>query len=135
VAGLYLVRRFGRRTLHAGLAVMATAFTAVALAPAPGTLVPLLFTAGLGMGLVLAPFLSIVLWGVADDEVGSASGLLNTAQQLAGALGIAVLGTIFLALGGAGLAAAFRPVCWLVAGLLVVSFALAFFLPRAKVVK
>ena len=138
VAGLYLVRRFGRRGLHAGLAVMAASYTAIALVPAPTevSLAPLLFVAGIGMGLVLAPFLSIVLWGVDNHEIGSASGLLNTAQQLAGALGVAVLGSVFLALGGdGGLAAAFRPVCWLVAGLLTVSFALAFFLPKAKVVK
>jgi hypothetical protein len=38
-----------------------------------------------------------VLAGVADHEVGSASGVLNAVQQLGAALGIAVLATIFFA--------------------------------------
>ena len=36
-----------------------------------------------------------MLAGVAMDEVGSASGVLNAVQQLANALGVAVLGTVF----------------------------------------
>ena len=42
-----------------------------------------------------APLFGFVLAGVRDHEVGLASGVLNAVQQLAGALGIAVIGTIF----------------------------------------
>ena len=50
------------------------------------------------MGLAMAPFFNIVLAGVDDEETGSASGALTSVQQLGGAFGIAVLGTIFFAL-------------------------------------
>ena len=48
-----------------------------------------------GMGAMLAPLFDFVLAGVDDDEVGSASGVLNAMQQLGGAIGIAVIGTVF----------------------------------------
>ena len=47
------------------------------------------------MGAMLAPLFDFVLAGVDDDEVGSASGVLNAMQQLGGAIGIAVIGTVF----------------------------------------
>jgi MFS family permease len=53
--------------------------------------------AGIGMGAMLAPLFDFVLAGVDDDEVGSASGVLNAMQQMGGATGIAVLGTAFFA--------------------------------------
>jgi hypothetical protein len=44
-----------------------------------------------------------VLASVTDAETGSASGVLNALQQLAGAVGVAVIGTIFFsALGSHG---------------------------------
>jgi len=51
--------------------------------------------AGVGMGLVVGPLFDFILAAVAGDEVGSASGVLNTVQQLAGALGVAAIGTLF----------------------------------------
>jgi hypothetical protein len=45
--------------------------------------------------MLLAPLFDFVLAGVADDEVGSASGVLNAVQQLSGAIGIAAIGTVF----------------------------------------
>ena len=56
---------------------------------------PGLFVAGLGLGLVVAPMFDIVLAAVTDQETGSASGVLNAAQQLATSVGIAVFGTVF----------------------------------------
>ena len=47
------------------------------------------------MGAMLSPLFDFVLAGVDDDEVGSASGVLNAMQQLGGAIGIAVIGTLF----------------------------------------
>ena len=53
------------------------------------------------MGAMLAPLFDFVLAGVDDDEVGSASGVLNAMQQLGGAIGIAVIGTLFFSVAAA----------------------------------
>jgi len=58
-------------------------------------LAPGLFTAGLGMGLVMAPIFAIVLNDVDPHHAGSASGILNAFQQVGGAIGVAVIGLIF----------------------------------------
>jgi hypothetical protein len=46
----------------------------------------------------MAPFFNIVLAGVDDEETGSAAGALTSVQQLGGAFGLAVLGTVFFAI-------------------------------------
>ena len=48
-----------------------------------------LFVAGIGIGMVFVPLFDIVLGGVEDHEVGSASGVLQAMQQLGMSLGIA----------------------------------------------
>lgn len=58
-------------------------------------LVPGLFLVGVGVGTVLG---QLILVAVSMNEVGSASGVMEASQQLATALGVAILGTIFLAL-------------------------------------
>src|SRR3954471_5920332 len=86
---------------------------------------------GAGMGAMLAPLFDFVLAGVDDDEVGSASGVLNAMQQLGGAIGIAVIGTVFFSI--AGLVDAFETVLWIEAGTLVVAAMLVTLLPmRAR---
>jgi hypothetical protein len=47
--------------------------------------------------MVIAPLFDFILASVTDAEVGSASGVLNAGQQLAGAVGVAVMGTVFFA--------------------------------------
>ena len=47
------------------------------------------------MGLLMAPFFDIILAGVEEHEIGSASGTLNAVQQFGSALGIAILGHVF----------------------------------------
>jgi EmrB/QacA subfamily drug resistance transporter len=54
---------------------------------------PLLLIA-LGMGLSFVPLTLTAVKGVAPNETGLASALLNTGQQVGGALGLAVLATI-----------------------------------------
>lgn len=94
-------------------------------------LIPGLGVAGLGMGLVVAPLFDVILASVTDAETGSASGLLNAGQQLAGAIGVAVLGTIFFsALGHVGFHAAFDRTLWVEIGSLAVMVALSGLLPR-----
>ncbi len=86
--------------------------------------------AGVGIGLVVAPLFSLILAAVADEEVGSASGVLNAIQQFGGAVGIAVIGTVFFTvLGDDGFTQAFeRVVIWTLA-LVGVAALLALLLP------
>ncbi|WP_433724147.1 MFS transporter [Actinoplanes sp. CA-051413] len=104
-AGAGLSERLGRKLLLIGTVIMALGTAAVAvtvqLAGAeitPWLLIPALIPLGAGMGLAMAPFFNIVLAGVDDEETGSASGALTSVQQLGGAFGIAVLGTVFFGL-------------------------------------
>jgi EmrB/QacA subfamily drug resistance transporter len=55
---------------------------------------PLLIT-GIGMGLVVAPIFDLILADVPKKDAGSASGLLNTSQQLGQAFGIALTALVF----------------------------------------
>jgi predicted MFS family arabinose efflux permease len=57
-------------------------------------LVPGFILAGLGLGFSFVPVQIASLIGVTHDEAGVASGLINTSQQVGGALGVAVLSTI-----------------------------------------
>jgi uncharacterized membrane protein len=47
-----------------------------------------------GLGLVFVPLSLVALHNVADQDSGVASSLLNTAQQVGGAIGLALLGTV-----------------------------------------
>ncbi len=48
-----------------------------------------------GLGLVFVPLSSVALCGVAPRDAGVASALLNTTQQVGGALGVALLNTLY----------------------------------------
>ena len=50
--------------------------------------------AGIGLGFSFVPVQIASLVGVGHDEAGIASGLINTSQQVGGALGVAILSTI-----------------------------------------
>jgi MFS family permease len=102
LSGAVLGPRYGRRVLHAGMAVMAAGVLGLwasyahwALGITSWELIAGLAVSGLGMGLLIAPFFDIALAGVADHESGSASGVLNAVQQLGGSIGVAALGTGF----------------------------------------
>jgi len=58
-----------------------------------GLLGPTLVTAA-GLGLIFAPLLLVSLIKVADKDTGVASSLVNVGQQVGGAVGLAVLGTV-----------------------------------------
>jgi EmrB/QacA subfamily drug resistance transporter len=60
---------------------------------ASGLLGPMLVTA-LGMGLTFVPLSLVALAKVANNDTGVASSLLNTGQQVGGAIGLAILGTV-----------------------------------------
>jgi EmrB/QacA subfamily drug resistance transporter len=94
-----LVARLGlRRVLIGGLALFAGGLVWFARLPVHGSyladlLGPSLLIA-LGLGFAFVPITILAETGVHDREYGLASGLLNTSQQVGGALGLAVLTTI-----------------------------------------
>ena len=94
-----LVRRFGPMrvlisgmvSVIAGLALMSSAGTHTAFFP---TVFFGYFAVGLGIGTAFLPLLTIAMADVPADDAGLGSGIVNVSQQIAGALGLAVLGTI-----------------------------------------
>jgi MFS family permease len=104
-----LLARIGRTTMHIGIATMAAGLLIADLVmrSASGGLSawdlagPLAMT-GFGMGMVFVPMFDVILAGVAPHEMGSASGLLESVQQLAMSLGIAGVGTVLFDRLGAG---------------------------------
>ncbi|MFG1949370.1 MFS transporter [Nonomuraea sp. NPDC048826] len=65
-----------------------------------------LFAGGLGLGLAAPILVNVVLAGVPGRNAGAAGGVLSTVTQIGGAVGIAVLGTIFFTSVAAGAAGA-----------------------------
>jgi hypothetical protein len=50
---------------------------------------------GAGLALLIIPLVNVVLAAVPVEAAGGASGLFGTAQQLGGAVGVALLGSVF----------------------------------------
>ncbi|MEV4468415.1 MFS transporter [Nonomuraea sp. NPDC049504] len=134
-----LQEKLGRGLLQIGTVVMAAGAATLALTiHLAGTdvgtlqLAPGLALAGIGMGLTMAPFFDIVLAGVEPHESGSASGTLTGVQQLGGAFGTALLGTLFFNMlaGQWSFGAAMQVTVWVEVGLLALTFALSYLLPR-----
>lgn len=86
-----------RKLLVGGGLLAAVGFAWFGLMSADGSFVadvlgPSIVTS-VGIGLCLAPAVSIATAGVAAHETGSASGLLNSTRQIGASLGLAALGT------------------------------------------
>ena len=96
-----LVTRLGPRIpLAVGLVVAAVGLILLAQIPSDGhyvsDLLPGLLVSGLGLGSAFVSLFIGGLEGVAERDAGLASGLVNTTQQVGGALGVAVLSTLAL---------------------------------------
>ena len=61
----------------------------------PSPVVPGLVVAGAGLSLMIIPLVSVVLAAVPQEIAGGAGGIFSTARQLGGALGVALVGTVF----------------------------------------
>lgn len=81
----------------AGLAYMASVVTVDASYSAQ---LPGLILSGIGMALFFAPASNLVMSSVRSEEQGIASGANNALREVGGALGIAVMASIFSAQGG-----------------------------------
>jgi len=125
----------GRRVLHLGLGLMGTGLVWLYFSlSVDGPPIAPLAVFGAGMGMIFVPLFDIIVGDLSDDEVGSASGILTSVQQLGASLGIAVLGTVFFSNVDAPAAPAFvdaaKIVTLVAIGLTAVTFALGFLLPR-----
>jgi EmrB/QacA subfamily drug resistance transporter len=94
-----LATRLGiRRVLPVGMAVSAGALVLFAQLPVHGhyfwDIFPAFLLSGLGLALAFVPMSIGGLTGVQESEAGIASGLINTSQQIGGAIGVAAATTI-----------------------------------------
>ena len=94
-----LTTRFGvRAVLPVGMVIAAAAIVLYAQLPVHGhyfwNLFPAFLLSGLGLAFAFIPMSIGALAGVGHSEAGVASGLINTSQQVGGAIGVAVATTI-----------------------------------------
>ena len=94
-----LVTRYGpRAVLLPGLALIAAGLALFARVPVQGDYVvdvlPVMVLLGSGAGLSFPAVMTLAMSGATEDDAGLASGLVNTTQQVGGALGLAVLATL-----------------------------------------
>ncbi|NUR29487.1 MAG: MFS transporter [Catenulispora sp.] len=151
--GQAFVKKAPRRVLQAGLLVLAAGLVLTALTIQHYTghiahvtdhgpiydsgisswnLAPALIISGIGMGLVFAPFFGLVLSAVDDHELGSANGVIASFDQLGNAVAGAAFSTVFynrVESGGSPFAAT-QLVYWLAGGILLLTWALAFMVPK-----
>jgi len=98
----WLVERFGLRTLLvAGSVLVAVSLLGFSRLQADSkylqdVLLPLLVHS-IGIALVFTPASIVIMDGVADQDAGIASGVLQMDQQIGGAIGIAAIVTIYTA--------------------------------------
>jgi EmrB/QacA subfamily drug resistance transporter len=97
--GAALITRTGVKwLLVGGLLVMAGGLLLMGCLPDHGTylanILPAFVVTALGAGMVFLPMINAAVSGAAPQDAGLASGLLNTSQQVGGAVGLALLSTI-----------------------------------------
>jgi sugar phosphate permease len=93
------VNRFGfKPILVAGMGLVAIGLLMFSGVSPQGSyasdVLPASLVAAAGLGFSFVPVTIAAVSGVRDDDSGLASGLINTSQQVGGALGLAVLSTI-----------------------------------------
>lgn len=138
IAGYVSDRIGGRWVAALGLALQAIGLAWFALIVSPDVSyvaqLPALVISGTGMALFIAPATNLMMQSVRGEETGIASGANNALREIGGALGIAVLGSIFSARGGYGSGAQYVdglvPALWVGAGILVAGMVAAASYPR-----
>ncbi|MCC3766890.1 MFS transporter [Streptomyces sp. UNOC14_S4] len=144
-----LVPRFGRKVLQGGAVVLAAGVLTYiweidrygASIKSWQMALPLIIM-GAGMGLIVAPITDAVLSEVPREHAGSASGLINTTQQLGNAIGLGLVSVSFFGVVDKAdprtramadiFGDAFTRSLWWVVGGLVVVFGLMYLLPKRK---
>ena len=99
------VARFGQKVVTIGAVLQACGLGALIVADLIAwpnlsilALAPGMLLAGFGQGLVITTLFRVVLSQVPSERAGVGSGALTTTQQTSLAMGVATLGTLFLAL-------------------------------------
>jgi MFS family permease len=95
-----LTTRFGPKPIIViGLVLLTAAMVWYSQIPVHGSyasdLLPGYLMVGVGIAFAYVPVSIAALAGVAEREAGLASGLINTSQQIGGAIGTAVASTVF----------------------------------------
>ncbi|MFF9895790.1 DHA2 family efflux MFS transporter permease subunit [Streptomyces longispororuber] len=140
IAGYLSDRVGGRPVVTVGLALQAVGlgWFAVVLSPdvSYAAQLPALIISGVGMALYFAPAASLVMASVRPAEQGIASGANNALREVGGALGIAILASVFSAQGGYGPPRMFvdglEPALWVGAGGVGLAAVAASLLPRRR---
>lgn len=141
-----LVPRFGRKVLQAGALLMAVGVLLYlweaeryGMGISSWQMALPLVVMGVGMGLIVAPLTDAVLSEVPREHAGSASGLINTVQQMGNALGLGLVSVVFFGVIGDDLRPAqvgpafvdaFQHALGWVAAVMGVIFLLMFALPK-----
>jgi EmrB/QacA subfamily drug resistance transporter len=136
-----LAQRYGRLVLALGGLLLAVGVVAVSIGAdnvgtgsSPWPIVPGLAIAGAGLSLLVIPLVDVVLAAVPSEAAGGAGGQFSTAQQLGGAVGVAVVGTAFFSqLDGQSFTDSFTSALPIVIALFLVAAVLALTLPRTAV--
>ncbi|WP_172384602.1 MFS transporter [Streptomyces sp. MNP-20] len=140
IAGYLSDRIGGRPVVTAGLAFQAVGLGWFAMIVSPdvsyAAQLPALIISGIGMALYFAPAASLVMSSVRPAEQGIASGANNALREVGGALGIAVLASVFSAQGGYESPRVFvdglEPALWVGAGVVALAAAAAALLPGRR---
>lgn len=111
ITSLKLSQRFAPRTILApSLLFVVAGLLLFARVPVDGTfavdVLPATILIGLGAGLSTPAMMTLAMSGVAPEDTGLASGLINTTVQVGGAIGLAVLATLAAGRTGASTAPA-----------------------------
>ncbi|MFG2482002.1 MULTISPECIES: MFS transporter [Streptomyces] len=138
LAGILSDRIGGRPVVAAGLAFQALGlgwFAAILSADVSyAAQLPPLILSGIGMALYFAPAANVLMSTVAPADQGKASGTNNALREVGGALGVAVLASVFSAQGGYESPQAFTdgtiPALWIGAGAVALAAGLALLVPR-----
>ncbi|GAB7189467.1 MFS transporter [Kineococcus sp. NUM-3379] len=97
IASGVMARVPGKAVLIVGLLMLTTALVLLTQLPADAgyarQVLPLFLLTGLGMGLSFVPLQIAAQTGVPESRAGLAAGLINTSQEIGGALGVALAAT------------------------------------------
>ncbi|MFJ9521506.1 MFS transporter [Kitasatospora sp. NPDC101801] len=138
IAGAITDRVGGGRLMALGLFLQAVGLSWINLVASADTpysqLVGGMLVAGAGMGFAIAPTAAVVLGAVGPEHRGKASGANTTVREIGGALGIAVLSSVFTAHGSMATPAAFadglHPAVWVGVAVVVAGGLCALAIPR-----
>ena len=101
LSSIVLLPRLGPRVLIAAGMLLAAAGMGylsqlTVTSSYPGDVLPALLVMGLGFGMIFAPAINTATSGVAREDSGVASALVNTMQQVGGSIGTSALSTFAL---------------------------------------